>query len=131
MILLRTFPGMLPMQLGTDGELRVFLLSLIVGAALGGVYMLLGMARVLLPHFKWTVFLEDMLFGLLCGFCCFLICQGFSLGVRWFIAFAMALGAWLVFRVIGRPLVALTRRIHGRIGGFLAKTARKIKCKFV
>ena len=131
MIFLRTFEGMLPMQLGTDGELRVFLLSLIVGAALGGVYMLLGMARVLLPHFKWTVFLEDMLFGLLCGFCWFLIFSGFSQPMRAFIAFAMALGAAVLHFAAGRPLVALIRRICRRIKGFLAKTAQKVRRKFV
>jgi hypothetical protein len=129
--LLRTFPGMLPMQLGTDGEVRVFLLSALIGVALGAVYELLRVLRVIIPHFKWAVFVEDMLFGLLCGFCWFLIFSGFSQPMRAFIAFAMALGAAVLHFAAGRPLVALIRRICRRIKGFLAKTAQKVRRKFV
>lgn len=122
---------MLPMQLGIQGELRVFGVSCAVGAVLGLIYQLLRTARVILPHFRWAVFAEDMLYGLLCGFCFFLVFSVYSLSMRWFIAFAMALSAVLVHLLIGRPAVALIRRADREIKGFLAKTARKIRRKFV
>lgn len=113
--LLRTFDGMLPMQLGVQRECQVFLLSCLVGACLGLLYQLLCIARVILPHFKWAVFLEDMLFGLFCGFCYFLVFASFSLTMRWFIAFGMALSAVLIHILIGRPVLSLVRRADSRV----------------
>ena len=137
--LLRTFDGMLPMQLGIAGECRVFLLSCLVGAALGLLYQVICIARVVLPHFKWAVFLEDMLFGLLCGFCYFLVFSSFSLTMRGFIAFGMALSALLVHILIGRPALVLVRRADNRIKSaflkpaaqFFVKIIAKIKQRFV
>ena len=130
-VCLRTFPGMLPMQLGVSGEAEVFLLSCAVGAGLGVLYQLLRTARVIFPHFRAVVFIEDLLFGLISGFCYFLIFSGYSLSMRAFIAFAMTLGAFIVHITAGRVFVALIRRTDRRIKGVLAKTARKIRHRFV
>ena len=131
MTLLRIFPGMLPMQLGVQGELRVFLLSMAVGAALGLLYQVLRLLRAALPHCRAAVFVQDLLFGLLCGFCWFLVFSFYSLSMRWFIAFGMGLAALTVHFVIGKPLVSAAARLFGVIRGFLAKTARKIRGRFV
>ena len=137
--LLRPFEGMLPMQLGTSGEVSVFLLSCLVGALLGLLYQALRALRVIFPHFKAAVFLEDMLFGLFCGFCYFLMFSYFSLTMRGFIAFGMALSAFLAHISVGNALIRLVsaadrlikKKLLLPLAGVIAKIFAKFKGKFV
>ena len=128
---LRTFPGMLPMQLGVEGELWVFLISCITGGILGLCYQVLRILRVVLPHFRWAVFTEDLLFGLFCGMCYFLLFSYYSLTMRWFIAFGMGAAAIIVHMTAGRLLLKAVRRTDRTLKELLAKTAKRIRRKFV
>lgn len=139
MIFLRTFDGMLPMQLGVSKELQVFLFSCMIGACLGLLYQLLRAARVIFPHFKWAVFSEDMLFGIFCGFCYFLIFTGLKLSMRGFIAFAMAVSGVLVHLTVGSWFISglsvIDRKIKDKLLrpllGFIAKKAMSARGRFV
>ena len=139
MIFLRTFEGMLPMQLGISKELEVFLLSCITGACLGLFYQVLRIARIAAPHLKIMVFVEDMLFGLLCGGGWFMIFTGYDISMRWFIAFGMGLSGVLIHFLIGAPLIRLFARLDRKIKeklllpplGFIAKKAGGIGRRFV
>lgn len=131
MILLRTFEGMLPMQLGVSREAELFLISCLIGAALGLCYQALRALRLIIPHFKAAVFTEDLLFGLFCGSCYFLLFSMYSLKMRGFIAFGMALSALLVSLLIGEPLIRLLRLLRDKLAGHIAKKVTKIRRKFV
>ena len=131
MILLRTFEGMLPMQLGVSREVELFLISCLIGAALGLCYQALRALRLIIPHFKAAVFTEDLLFGLFCGLCYFLLFSMYSLKMRGFIAFGMALSALLVSLLIGEPLIRLLRLLRDKLAGHIAKKVTKIRRKFV
>ena len=129
--LLRTFDGMLPMQLGVAKECRVFLLSCLIGASLGLLYQILCIARVILPHFKWAIFAEDLFFGLFCGFCYFLLFSYFSLNVRGFIAFGMILSGILIHILIGKPVLSLVKAVDGKVKAAVLKPAAHLFVKII
>lgn len=136
---LRTFDGMLPMQLGVTKETELFLLACLVGAALGAGYQLLRAFRVIVPHFKWAVFFEDALFGLFAGGCVFLLCADMQQKLRLFVLLGAGVSAAVTGLMLGRPFIAVITAVDGFIKKkmvkpafvFIAKSAKRCSGKNV
>lgn len=137
--LLRTFDGMLPMQLGAARECRLFGLACLAGAVLGLLYQVIRAVRVVIPHFKAVVFIEDMLFGLMFGLALVLLCTGEQTRMRGFVLFGEGFAALLVHIAVGRPLIRgfsaiyslIRRKLIQPVIDIIAKNAKRASRKIV
>lgn len=91
-----------------------FLLSVLLGAALGVVYDCFRVARILLPPLAKPkpTFFEDVLFWLIYGFCVFCFAAASARGqVRVFMFFGSILGFTLYILTIGNLITGIIRSI--------------------
>lgn len=95
-------------------QTSVFLLSVLLGAALGVVYDCFRVARILLPPLAKTrpTFFADMLFWLIFGFCVFCFAAALARGqVRMFMFFGSLLGFALYILTLGNLITGVIRRV--------------------
>lgn len=127
------------MQLGIALETELFLLSVVLGAALGVVADIVRVARALLYHPKALVFVEDFAYVLLFGFALYTFCTGLTGPIRGFALVGMVLGALLERLSFGNAIVYLLRKVletlkklvFSPIGRFMTKIGGFIKRRFV
>lgn len=83
-------------------ETKVFLLSCLLGGALGVVYDIFRILRVAVPHGRIGVLLEDMLYCLILTFCNFLFFLQFCRGYfRFYVLLGEGLGFLIYFFTVG------------------------------
>lgn len=95
-------------------QASAFLLSVVLGAALGVVYDCFRVARILLPPLAKPkpAFFEDVLFWLIYGFCVFCFAAAAARGqVRLFMFFGSLLGFVLYILTLGNLITGIIRRI--------------------
>lgn len=128
----RAFLFMDKMQLGISLETHIFLLSVLLGAALGAVYDLLRVFREAVPHNKILLFIEDMIYTLLFAFSLFTFCTGLTGSIRGFTLIGMLLGCLLERFTAGNAVVFIAKKVCGllrRFLGFLFSPAVKLITK--
>lgn len=109
------------MGISVTGQSVVFLSACVFGMVLGLVYDIFRIIRVAVPHGGLAVFIEDVLFFLLCAVSTFLFLLYMSAGeIRFFVIIGEILGAALYYFSIG----FLVYRSAKAIIGFLKKTLR-------
>ncbi len=88
---------------GTATELRLFGLSIILGAVLGSIFDILRAFRQTIKHHDAVVFIEDALFVFLFGISFYSFCTELCDGIlRGFILFGMSLGFFAYILIPGR-----------------------------
>ena len=91
--------------LGTSTELRLFWLSIILGAVLGSIFDILRALRQSIKHSDAVVFIEDALFFSLFGICFYSFCTEMCSGaLRTFILFGMSIGFLVYILLPGRVI---------------------------
>lgn len=101
-----------------------FLLSVLIGAALGVVYDCFRVARILLPPLAKPkpTFFEDILFWLIYGFCVFCFAASAARGqVRVFMLLGSLLGFALYILTIGNLITGVIRSIVNAVYRVLHK----------
>ncbi len=116
-----------PMHLEIAQETEYFLLSCLLGAALGVVYDFLRVLRNTVSHNKVAVFVEDFLYTLFFGVCFFIFATDLTRGIRAFVLVGMFSGC-LVERIgLGNWCV----RIISKVTRFVWRTLMlPVKCLF-
>ena len=92
----------------------LFLLSVVMGAALGVVYDCFRVFRILFPHASRSkaVVIEDIIFWLIYGFCVFCYAAALARGqVRFFIVLGSLTGFVLYIVTVGNLITGIIRRI--------------------
>ena len=92
----------------------LFLLSVVMGAALGVVYDCFRVLRILFPHSvkSKAVAVEDIIFWLIYGFCVFCYAAALARGqVRFFIVLGSLTGFVLYIVTVGNLITGIIRRI--------------------
>lgn len=120
------------MQFGISLETHIFLLSVLLGAALGAAYDLLRVFREAIPHNRILLFIEDMIYTILFAFSLFTFCTGLTGTIRGFTLIGMLLGCLLERFTAGNAVVFTVRKICGllrRFFGFLFAPAVKLITK--
>lgn len=138
------------MAVSVTGQMLTFLISCLVGAALGLLYDLFRIFRIIVPCSRLAVLLLDILFFILCTAATFLFLLLSNSGtVRFFILEGELLGAVLYALTLGIPLIRISRvlaerakrklhacgdrlrprveRFSGRVGADLKIQGRKTK----
>lgn len=103
-------------------DVRLLVLAFWLGAALGAVFVLSELLRLVLSLSKYTVFLLDVLFCLFCAVLTFLLAlvgTNGQLRLYWFVP--EALGFYCAYI----PLSPVLRRISFRMQRFSARKRRK------
>lgn len=100
-------------------------LCLATGALLGGVFLAMKLARILLGGGRVFIFVSDLLLGLLCGAAAFTVALAIDKGrLRLFQAALQALGAWGTVCALD-PLISGTaagiRKLAARLRRFLRR----------
>ena len=127
------------MQLGLELETELYLLAVIIGFAMGGVYDLFRMMRVIFKSGKVFTFFCDLSYTLLFWFVLFTFCTGLTGQIRIFALTGMLIGALMerisignaALRLFSRAWKALSARILRPLGRVMTKSAKKIKEVFV
>ncbi len=110
------------MVIDYTAQYLLLLASVLSGIGLGIVCDLIRMFRMIIPHIRIAVFVEDIIFGIICGAVMTLDFYNFSYGRPRLYAFIAAFGAALLWRTtVGR----LTNRILNAILGFLRPKIKK------
>ncbi len=94
----------------------MFLLSVVLGAALGVVYDCFRALRVIFPPAakKGAVAAEDIIFWLIYGFCIFCYAAAFARGqVRFFMFFGSLIGFVLYLVTLGNLVIGVIRSVFG------------------
>lgn len=87
-------------------ELRLLREALFMGAGMLALYDCLRILRRILPHGIVWISAEDFLYWLVCGFRFFWrMCELNNGIIRFYVILAMALGAWLYYAGLSRPLM--------------------------
>ncbi|MBR1422353.1 MAG: spore cortex biosynthesis protein YabQ [Ruminococcus sp.] len=127
------------MQLGLELETELYLLAVIIGFAMGGVYDLFRMMRVVFKSAKVFTFICDLIYTLLFWFVLFTFCTGLTGQIRVFALTGMLIGALMervsignaVVRLFSRVWKWLSEKVFKPLGRFMTKSAGKIKRVFV
>lgn len=93
-------------------QIEVFLISCVVGIALGIVYDIFRILRIIVPHNNVLTNLEDII--LISAYGIFLMCFAFSLmrgQIRFFFIVGNFLGFILWFFTLGNIVIRVTNRI--------------------
>ena len=97
-------------------QISVFLLSLLVGMALGALYDVFRISRVAFYTSPTAVFIEDVLFFLICGVTTFFFGLTVMDGIlRAFLLIGELLGAVLYHFTLGRLVMGVAVKIIGMI----------------
>jgi len=102
----------------------LFLLSVVLGAALGMVYDVFRAVRIIFPPAAkdGAVLVQDIIFCIICGFSIFCFSTLAVRGqVRFFIFFGSAIGFVLYILTIGNFITGVLRAVFGAIYGTLRK----------
>ena len=103
------------MAVSVTGQMLTFLISCLVGAALGLLYDLFRIFRIIVPCSRLAVLLLDVLFFIMCTVVTFLFALLSNSGtVRFFILEGEVIGAVLYALTLGIPLMRLTRKLADR-----------------
>lgn len=105
-------------------QTSIFLMSVILGAAMGVLYDCFRVLRTVLPPLakRGAVIAEDIIFWLMYGFCIFCFAAEFARGqVRFFIFFGSILGFILYIVTVGSIVIGIIRSVFGAVYGFLHK----------
>ena len=127
------------MQLGLELETQLFLLSVLIGFAMGAVYDIFRMVRIATRSGRILTFVCDVVYTVLFWFVLFTFCTGLTGQIRVFALFGMLTGAVmerlslgnLAVRAFGRLWRWLLRKVFGPVKGFITKLIRKIRSLFV
>ncbi|MBQ7069731.1 MAG: spore cortex biosynthesis protein YabQ [Ruminococcus sp.] len=127
------------MQLGLELETQLFLLSVLIGFAMGAVYDIFRMVRIATKSGRILTFVCDVVYTVLFWFVLFTFCTGLTGQIRVFALFGMLTGAVmerlslgnLAVRAFGRLWRWLLRKIFAPLKGFITKLIRKIRSLFV
>ena len=107
------------------GQVYDFCIALLLGAALGVVYDLFKILRLVGIRSNFAVFLEDLLFFLICTIAMFSYYMQFTDGkFRIFAFVAAVLGFGVYFKTLEKVVFFVVRKIYGffvKIFGFLYK----------
>lgn len=112
----------------------MFLLSVVLGAALGVVYDCFRALRVIFPPAakKNAVIAEDIIFWLIYGFCIFCYAASFARGqVRSFMFFGSLIGFVLYLVTVGSIVIGIIRSIFGTFYKILHKVYSRLIEPFV
>lgn len=113
---------------GVSVETKLFLISCLIGVGFGICYDILRIIRIIIPHKKVFVFIEDFFFMLFCAFWYFLFINDFAKGrIRVFLLIGIALGSFIYLFSIGN----LTKRLAKVLHKLFAKVYFKVKYKFI
>ncbi len=102
----------------------MFLLSVVLGAALGVLYDVFRAFRVIFPPAagKKAVILEDIIFWLIYGFCLFCYSAMFARGqIRFFMFFGSLIGFVLYLVTVGSVVIGVIRSVFGTFYRILHK----------
>ncbi|MDD4844216.1 MAG: spore cortex biosynthesis protein YabQ [Anaerotignum sp.] len=100
------------MILSLQGQAQLFLLTVLLGGALGLVYDCLRIFRHIIPHKRLWVQLEDGLFWLCAVFFAFAVMLGANEGeIRFFAVFGMLGGMGLYFLTLSHLVIAVSDRV--------------------
>ena len=92
--------------LSVNEQIRFFLYAVVMGVCFGPVYDALRAVRIVFPHPKALVFLEDILYTAFCGFCFFVFSTQFLWGeLRAFVLVGALLGFLVYIFTAGRIVV--------------------------
>lgn len=90
----------------------LFLWACVLGAALGVVYDMFRVLRIILKHNNIAVFIEDVLFTVFYGLCIFVYITELSRGyIRFFIILGSLLGFTLYILTVGMFVVTIMKKI--------------------
>ena len=93
-------------------ELVLFGLSCLLGAFMGVVYDVFRTARILLPHNKWLVMIEDIVFSCIFALCLLSFSSAAARGeLRFCYAAGSLIGFVLYLLTLGNIVCALMRKI--------------------
>ena len=102
----------------------IFLISVVLGAALGIVYDCFRVLRIIFPPAakRGAVIAEDIIFWLIYGFCIFCYAAAYARGqVRFFMFFGSLIGFVLYIVTIGNTITGVIRKIFDTIYKVLRK----------
>ena len=127
------------MQLGLELEPQLFLLSVLIGFAMGAVYDIFRMVRIATKSGRILTFVCDVVYTVLFWFVLFTFCTGLTGQIRVFALFGMLTGAVmerlslgnLAVRAFGRLWRWFLKWVFGPVKGFITKLIRKIRGLFV
>ena len=112
----------------------LFLLSVVLGAALGVVYDCFRVLRIVFPPAakRGAVIAEDIIFWIIYGFCIFCYAAAFARGqVRFFMFFGSLIGFVLYMVTIGNAVTGVIRKIFGTVYKILHKVYSLLNEPFV
>ena len=127
------------MQLGLELETQLFLLSVLTGFAMGAVYDIFRMVRMISKSGRILTFVCDVVYTVLFWFVLFTFCTGLTGQIRVFALFGMLTGAVMERLSLGNLLVRAFRRlwkwflkrVFGPVKCFITKLIGKIRSLFV
>ncbi len=102
----------------------LFLMSVVLGAALGTIYDCFRALRIIVPPLAkdGAVLVEDILFCIICGFSVFCFSTLAVRGqIRFFVFLGAALGFVLYILTVGSLVTGILRLVFGTIYGTLRK----------
>jgi len=100
------------MILSLQGQAQLFLLTVLLGGALGLVYDCLRVFRIIIPHKRLWIQMEDGLFWLSAVFFVFAVMLGANEGeIRFFTILGMFGGMGLYFLTLSRLVIAVSDRV--------------------
>lgn len=100
------------MILSLQGQAQLFLLTVLLGGALGLVYDCLRVFRHIIPHKRLWVQIEDGLFWLVAVFFVFAVMLGANYGeIRFFSILGMFGGMGLYFLTLSHLVIAVSDRV--------------------
>ena len=117
----------------------LFLMSVVLGAALGILYDCFRVLRIVFPPAagRKAVIAEDIIFWLIYGFCIFCYAASFARGqVRFFMFFGSLIGFVLYIVTVGNLITGVIRRVFDavykilhKVYSFLIEPIVKLKAK--
>ena len=127
------------MSFTLEEETQIYLLSVLLGVALGLLYDLFRAVRVVFPHNKAFTAVEDVIYAALVCFSAFVFATGLTGKLRGFTVFGMFAGFTLEHFAVGNPVMLLLRKLVGvlkrrfikPLGEIIHKIGQKTKVSFV
>ena len=127
------------MSFTLQAETRIYLLSVLLGAAVGVLWAAFRALRVLFAHKKAVVFVEDFIFAAIACFSAFVFATALTGKLRVYTVIGMLAGAVLENFFVGRPVIfalrkltaLFKRRLVKPLSEFIHKIGQKIKVRFV
>lgn len=100
------------MEITVAGQTWIFLLSIVLGAALGICYDVLRILRVAFAHAIAVVFAEDILFSVVCATATVLFTLGVDRGrIRAFVLIGEAMGFILYYCTVGVLVLGVSKSV--------------------